>query len=281
MLKSNINVFILSLMFIFSCAPVMIDYHPSDNQKGVETRYVDGKKLATSKKPNSSLSIVSIKKSEYGGGVNKMQFLILDVLLKNNSTSESTFLPENVQVLGFSSENKMKVFETYRPNDFMAKVKRIQNIANAVHAMNSAIDNTNAGKTTSTTNTTSRSNINGQANSYGSISTNTGLYATGQSQTNISGSVNTVENSSTTTINHDAKRRADKESREELMRIKQMQNSENQSVFDMLLKANTIYPGQMVSGKIVVKYEPTYNKTLRINIPFSDDKHKIKYTMVN
>jgi len=274
------NILLATFFCIFSCAPAIINYHPSDNQNGVETRFVDGNKLATSNMPNSSVSVVSIKKMEYGGGVNKVKYLIVDLVMKNNSSTESNFLPENVQVLGFSSENKMKALKTYSPNEFIKKMKRIQSFANAAYAMSSSMDNMNAGKTTSTTNTTSSSNISGQANTFGSLSTNTGLYASGQSQTNISGTVNTTENSNTTTIDHDAKRRADKETQQELMKIRQMQNSNNQEISNMLLKANTLSPGQVVGGKVVIAYESTFNKTLQLNIPFSSDKHQIQYSMV-
>ncbi|MEL1231883.1 MAG: hypothetical protein VXA26_11265, partial [Candidatus Neomarinimicrobiota bacterium] len=238
----------LFMFFGFCCAPAVINYHPSSNQIGIETRYVDGNKLATSKLPNSSVSVVSVKKKEYGGGVNKVKFLIVDLVVTNSSSMETNFLPEDVQVLGFSSENKMKALKTYTHDEFMAKIKRIQKVANAAYAMSNSMSNINAGKTTSTTNTNSNSTVSGRANTFGSMSTSTGIYASGQSTTNIYGNVNTVENSTTTTIDHDAKRRADKETRQELRKIRQMQSSNNQEASNLLLKANTLSPGQVVSG---------------------------------
>tara|TARA_B100000519_G_scaffold11566_1_gene8917 strand:- start:852 stop:1703 length:852 start_codon:yes stop_codon:yes gene_type:complete len=263
-----------------SCAVPIIAYHPKENQNDVETRYVDGNKLATSTKPNSSLSVVSIKKFEYGGGVNKIKYLVVDVVLKNNSERESNFLPENVQVMAFNAENRMKALKTYRPNEFLGKMKKIQRIANAAQAMGNAMDNVNAGKTTSTTTSSSSSNITGSSNTTGSFSTNTGLYGSGQSQTQLTGNVNTSASSNTTTIDHDAKRRAEKESAQELMKIREMQNSQSREMESLLLKANTLSPGQVVGGKLVIEYSSSYNQSLQLKIPFSSDSHEIQYSLV-
>ena len=35
------NILLATFFCIFSCAPAIINYHPSDNQNGVETRFVD------------------------------------------------------------------------------------------------------------------------------------------------------------------------------------------------------------------------------------------------
>ena len=40
--------------------------------------------------------------------VNKIKYLDVDVVLKNSSERESNFLPENVQVMAFNAENRMK-----------------------------------------------------------------------------------------------------------------------------------------------------------------------------
>ena len=267
-------------ILINSCAAPIIVYQPKENQNDVGTRYVDGNKLATSTKPNSSLSVVSIKKLEYGGGINKIKYLVVDVVLKNNSDQESNFLPENVQVMAFNSENRMKALKTYQPNEFLNKVRKIQNITSAVYAIGSAVENENAGKTTSTTTSSSSSTITGSSNTTGSFSTNTGLYGSGQSQTQLRGNVNTTGTSNTTTIDHGAKRRAQKETEQELMKIREMQNSNTQEMETLLLKANTLSPGQVVGGKLVIEYSSTYNQALQLIIPFSSDTHEIQYSLI-
>ena len=267
-------------ILINSCAAPIIAYHPKENQNDVETRYVDGNKLATSTKPNSSLSVVSIKKLEYGGGLNKIKYLVVNVVLKNNSEQESNFLPENVQVMAFNSENRMKALKTYQPNEFLNKIRKIQKIASAAYAIGSAMENEKAGKTTSTTTSSSSSTITGSSNTTGSFSTNTGLYGSGQSQTQLRGNVNTTGTSNTTTIDHGAKRKAQKETQEELMKIREMQNSNTQEIETLLLKANTLSPGQVVGGKLVIEYSSTYNQALQLIIPFSSDTHEIQYSLV-
>ena len=267
-------------ILINSCAAPIISFYPNDNQKNVETRFVDGNKIATSTMPGSSVSVVSIKKLEYGGGVNKIKYLVVDFVLKNNGEQESNLLPENIQVKGFNSENGMKALTTYRPNEFLKKVKRVQMIANVGTAMGSVVEDLDAGKTSSTTNTSSTSTISGSSNTVGSFSTNTGLYGSGQSQTQLRGTVNTNETSSSTVIDHDEKRRAEKESQQELMKIREMQNSSNQQIESMLLKANTISPGQVVGGKVVIEYSSTYSQELQLKIPFSTDMHEIYYSIV-
>lgn len=267
-------------LLINSCAAPIIAYQPKENQNNVETRYVDGNKLATSSKPNSSLSVVSIKKFEYGGGINKIKCLVVDIVLKNNSEQESNFLPENVQVIAFNSEHRMKVLKTYRPNEFLSKVRRIQAIANAAYALGSTMENIDAGKTTSTTKSSSSSTVTGSSNTTGSFSTNTGLYGSGQSQTRLTGNVNNSGTSNTTTTDHDAKRRAEKETEQELRKIREMQNSQSQDMESMLLKANTLSPGQVVGGKLVVEYSSSYNQALQLKIPFSSDAHEIQYSLI-
>ena len=153
-------------------------------------------------------------------------------------------------------------------------------IANVGTAMGSVVEDLDAGKTSSTTNTSSTSTISGSSNTVGSFSTNTGLYGSGQSQTQLRGTVNTNETSSSTVIDHDEKRRAEKESQQELMKIREMQNSSNQQIESMLLKANTISPGQVVGGKVVIEYSSTYSQELQLKIPFSTDMHEIYYSIV-
>jgi len=279
----NIRLFVVMpiiTIFIYSCAAAVIAYHPKDNQNDVQTRFVDGNKLATSTKPGSSVSIVSISKSQIGGGVNKLKFLVVDLVLKNNSEKELNFSPQDVQVLALNSENKIKTLKTYSPKQFIKKIKRVQNIANAANAMGNSLQNIDAGKTTSTTTTSSISKINGTANTSGSFSTNTGLYGSGQSNTQLSGNVKTNETSNTTTIDHDAKKRADKENQQELRKIREMQNSNNQQLEAKLLKINTLSPGQVVGGKVVLEYSSSYNQALQIKIPFSNDIHDIEYSIV-
>ena len=72
----------------------------------------------------------------------------------------------------------------------------------------------------------------------------------GQSQTQLTRNVNTRANSNTTTIDYDATRRAEKESAQELMKIREMQNSQSLEMESLLLKANTLSPGQVVGGEI-------------------------------
>tara|TARA_B100001971_G_C17723063_1_gene302156 strand:- start:3 stop:530 length:528 start_codon:yes stop_codon:yes gene_type:complete len=174
----------------------------------------------------------------------------------------------------------MKALKTYQPNEFLNKIRKIQKIASAAYAIGSAMENEKAGKTTSTTTSSSSSTITGSSNTTGSFSTNTGLYGSGQSQTQLRGNVNTTGTSNTTTIDHGAKRKAQKETQEELMKIREMQNSNTQEIETLLLKANTLSPGQVVGGKLVIEYSSTYNQALQLKIPFSSDVHEIHYSLI-
>ena len=275
------NFFFLLVVFNSCTAPAVINFQPKDNQANVETRYVDGNKLATSKQGKSALSIVSIKKHEYGqGAMTKVKYLVIDLVLNNMSNENANFLPENVKVMAFNSENKMKALKTYRPDEFLAKIQRIQNWNNVGYAMSAAVDNSKAGKTTSTTNTTSNTNISGTSRTTGSFSTNVGLYGSGQSRTNLTGNINSNETSSTTTVDHGAKIKAQRESERELRAIREMQKSTNQELESMLLKANTLSPGQVIGGKIIVEYSSTHNQALYLTVPFSSDTHEVEYSLL-
>jgi len=274
-----INATILILFFI-SCVAPILSYQVKSNQEGIETRYIDGNKVATSKKPNSSLFITSIKKNEYGGGINKVKFLIADIVIKNNSENEVNFIPENVKAIGFNSENQQKVLKGIRPDNFLKKMRKIQAISNAAQAIGGAMSNMDAGKTTSTTNSSSNTSVTGNSNTYGSFSTNSGYSGSGQAQSQFSGTSKTSGSSTTTTIDHDARKKADKEAQQELLKIREMQRSHTQSVESMLLKANTLAPGQVIGGKLIIEYSSSHNKSINIDVPFSSDNHRIKYSLV-
>jgi hypothetical protein len=284
--KNIFQLFILTftiIVMLSSCSSSVpkIIYKVKENQDGIKTRFIDGDKIATSTKPSSTVLMKNINKYKYGSGFSEMNYYVINIDLINNSDQEINLIPENIVVNAFDNVNNMKTLKIYKPDEFLKLARKVQGRSRMIYALASSASNSNAGKTTSSTNASSNTSINGSSRTTGSLNTNTGLYATGQSQTQLQGNVNSRGASRTTTIDYDAKNRAKKQSDQKISDAYKAQEKGNDEVVSEMLKANTLFPGQKVVGKIFVEYIAGYDKSLAIKIPFSNDTHEIHYSVIN
>ncbi len=200
--------------------------------------YNSGYEVGLSKK--TALVGVSGEKTSDG-------YLRVWVYCRNDGAEPLNLIPENVSVQGYGYGGQRALF-VYPPDRFLRKLRNSQAWALALQRLSSGIDAYNAGNKSSTTYSSSYNS------NYGS----------------------TYGTSTTYSYDNAAAYQARAKNQELLNHQEAQYNSIYNAVENGILKSVTLFPGQFISGNVMVKYSMNYSDSLLILVPVGNDVHKIK-----
>jgi len=237
---------ILFLIIFLSSCTTSYFLKPELNDDNDEIVYIDGKEVIISRGVTFGVALYGYKSTNGE--------LILHVLYKNvDPENRYNIIPENIQVIGHNSQGISKIFKVYSADEYIRKMKNAQAWALAFQAMAGSMEAYQAGKQTT--------------NTYGS------LY--GSDGTSYSGY------SSSTTYDYSAQAEANARNNAELQKTASQYSQTRSSTEQGLLKANTVFPDQMVEGNIMVKIDEFYTSKFLITIPAGQDEHKFIFLPKN
>lgn len=136
------------------------------------------------------------------------------------------------------------------PKRYLKKMQNRQNLALALSAFGKAMEDIDAGTSTTTA----------YGSAYGSDGTSYNFYG------------------STTTSDESEKRAAQAENQRELSHEARQAALYRNNVKEGLLMKTTLFPGSHIGGNIIIKYK-SYDK-YRIEIPVGNDVHKIDFQLI-
>ncbi len=177
----------------------------------------------------------------------------IDIIITNNSIIPIEFDPTEIGAVMTDNSNKRKSVKVWSCDEYMRKVRRNQNWTAAMVGFAEGMATANAGRTTSTT--TSNTYYHGYSNTYGNASAygSNGSYASGS----YSGYGNYSGNSfnTTTTNSYDASAAYQTRvlSQQRLAAFEAAQWQERVSKNEGYLKKTVVYPGESVSGYVLVE----------------------------
>ncbi len=232
-------IFCFLIIFISSCTTSYF-LKPELNDDNDEIVYIDGKEVIIS---HSVSFVVALY-----GYISTNSELIFHVLFKNiDPKNRYNIIPEDIQVIGYNSQGISKSFKVYSADEYIKKIRNSQTLALAFQAMAGSMEAYQAGKQTN--------------NTYGS------LY--GSDGTSYSGY------SSSTTFDYSAQAEANARNNAELQKTASQYSQIRSSTEQGLLKANTVFPDQVVEGNIVVKIDQIYTLKYEVLIPAGNDIHRV------
>jgi len=155
-------------------------------------------------------------------------------------------IPDSIQIV-YENERESGRLQVYSADQYLTKLQRRQNSAMFAKAFSDGFNAQNAAYTRTTT-TTSTLSLNG---SYAPVTT--------------------------TTVTYDASKAIEANARSQ-QEMNQMSNNfyqHKQSLNQVLLRTNTLFKGQSVEGKVIVKSNSFYDPdVLYIMVPFAGEEHK-------
>ncbi len=187
-------------------------------------------------------------------------FFKVNIMISNNSLEEIVFTPE-YDLMAYTINRKGKVFlEVFSANKYMTRVKSRQTLATAMTAIGEVARNQNAGYSASTTQTNQV--YGGNINSYGvaaaagaavgtggaAVGVGVGAYA---SNTSYIGASSTT--STTVSYSALAEYQQDILMEQKLDKYAEGLLNERDALEKGYLETTTIYPGESISGYVMVK----------------------------
>lgn len=213
---------------------------PTLDEKQVE--YKDGKAWSYYNKNGIMVSLTNNKVRDYG------KYFQIPVIITNNSMYPIDFNPDNTTATLTDKKGIERVLKVYSAEEYMKKVKRIQNWDMALTGFSEGLAAANAGYSSSTTNTSysDKTVSKGKASAYGSGGSAYGKY---------SGKTSSQGQSSSTTTSYDgaAAYQARIIADERVAAYENALLSERAAKDEGYLKRTTIYPGETISGYIHIE----------------------------
>ncbi len=221
---------------------------PNELDEGQRIIYVEGYEAIMEECPlgeNNGLTV-----SVFGYPTNKV--IALNVFFGNATDQPIDVLPDTIIFEGLSDQG-VKRLKVWEANEYIRRVKRIQNTALVLQAIGGAMEATSSGYSTTSTYGSYRG-----SSSYGSFS---GTYS-GYSST------------------YDSSKVAEANARNSAAIAAQAQANANNLAYPeaVLLKRNTLMPGNYISGAVYCEREicPLY----RVSIPFGNELFMFSFKLI-
>lgn len=239
----KISLIIISLTFL-GCSSTYYLSPIIEENENLEMIYIQGREVAISQLENSVMAFY---------GVNDGNEITLSTLFVNESDGFINVFPEDVVINGETVDGRFIRLQTYEPEKYLRKVKRRQNTALFLSAMGHAINDSNAGTSTTT--------------SSGSVS-------------GSDGSVYNYYGNSVT--NDESKKREAQSASQEQINNQALQNElYRSSLKDGMLLKTTLFPGARIEGDIKIKINTSHAyKKFYLEFRFGDEHHRIPFTLV-
>ena len=239
----KISLLLISITFLGCSSSYYLSPIIEENEN-LDMIYVQGREVAISYKDSSMVAVY---------GVNDGKEITIRTLLINDSDEFINVFPEDVVINGENEDGMFVRFETFEPERYLRRVKRRQNTALFLTAMSNAINDANAGTSTTTSSGT------------------------------VSGSDGTMYNYFGTSVTEDeGKRRESQRASQEQLNNQALQNElyRNSLRNGMLLKT-TLFPGAYIEGDIKIKHNKRYHYNhLQLEVPFGEERHIIPFEFV-
>jgi len=240
-MKNLCSLLIISF-FAISCSTTAYISPQKNAENGVGKFLSNGKEVGLSVRDSSTVAFY---------GKRKKREITLFVLFRNESQGKYiNIFPKNVKVYGVNPDGSSDQLHTYNPQKYLKRMRNRQNLALALSAMGKAMEDYDAG-TSSTT-------------SYGTVNSSDGT------------SYNYYGTSTTT--DESEKRAAQAENQRQLSRQARQAALYRNSVKNGLLMKTTLFPGSYVAGNIIVKFK-SYDK-YRLVVPVGNEMHEISFKLV-
>ena len=242
-------VLILILVMIGCSTSFKLSIRESENP-GIKKIYYSGFEEAVSVK--DSIEICTT------GGKTEDGYLQLWVYCKNNKKEKTiNLIPEDITVWAYNDDfDKIKLY-VYPADKFLKKLRNAQEWALIGQRITAALDSYNAGQKTSTT----------YGTSYGNVYDSKGNYYSGS----VTGTY--------TTNTYDAQ--AASETRAKNQQILNQQTAQYNSIYNAvdhgILKSVTLFPGQQISGNVMIDYSSNYSESFHVFIPIGNNYHRIVF----
>ncbi|MFP8490008.1 hypothetical protein ACKGJO_13045 [Gracilimonas sp. Q87] len=240
-MKNLISLLLFSL-FIASCSTTSYVSPKKDTKNGVGKFLSEGKEIALSVEDSSTVAF-------FGERENKE--ITLFVFFKNESQEQYiNVFPEDVKVYGIESDGSTKQLHTYNPKRYLKKMRNQQNLALALSAFGKAMEDMDAGTSTTTT----------YGTAYGSDGTSYNYYG------------------NSTTTDESEKRAAQAENQRQLNKQARQAELYRNSVKEGLLMKTTLFPGSYIAGNIIFKHK-SFSK-YRLEVPVGDEIHEVYFELI-
>ena len=240
-MKNLFTLLVFSLFFI-SCSTTAYISPEKDLKNGVGKFFLEGEEVAMSVEDSSTVAFY---------GKRHKREITLYVFLKNNSENEYiNILPQNVKVYGIDSDGSSQQLHTYRPKKYLKRLENRQNLALALSAMGKAMEDIDAGTSTTTE----------YGSAYGSDGTSYNYYG------------------SSTTTDQSEQRAAQAENQRELSQQARQSALYRKSVKRGLLMKTTLFPSSHIGGNIIIKYK-SYDR-YRVEIPVGNETHEVDFQLI-
>lgn len=257
---------IISILIFISACNTSYYLKPTVSGDSYDVYYNNGIQIVISQAKNSTL-FAYIKRNQGDLNIN------LEVL-NNNIDNRFDFIPhEHVSITG-DKNGKSSNLKVYDPVKYLKRMKRRQNTALILSAVAAGMENAQKGTTYSTSNTNTSTTFSGTGssntsgfvgNTYGNVNT----------QTRVSGNVNSRSTTYTTTYDQskvdEANWRSEQELRQQAASYENMLNATEAG----LIKIVTLFPEQKVSGIIKAKHKKFDNYTMEVTL--GNDTHVITF----
>lgn len=238
-MKHKTYLLLIALTILLSaCSSKTLYYRPTPATTDPNNIFISsGISFAVSKMTNSTVTISAIRPA---GGQLELYVAYSNLLLDRTDAN-----PDSIQIV-YENERESGKLQVYPVDQYLTKLQRRENFAIAAKAFSDGYNAENAAYTRSTTTSSTIS----PSGSYVPVTT--------------------------TTVTYDASKAIEANDRSQQER-NQMSNDFNQykqSLNQVLLRTNTLFKGQSVEGRVVVRSTGINADVLYIMVPFAGEEHK-------
>jgi hypothetical protein len=233
---------LVSIALVLSACNPGFYYKPDPLTTDPKNTFIsEGITTAISQTPFTRVFVSAVKPA------NNQLKLIIDY--KNDGLERVDANPDSIKVI-VKYEGKSYYLHVYSANEYLKKLQRQQNFALLMQGVAAGYNNAQAGYSRSTTTTTTTS-----PNGYYHVNTST-----------------------TTTYDANKVIAANLQSSQEIQQTANNYANYNQSISNELIRANTLFRGESVSGYVMVNTSKSFDEKIIIEVPFGNDIHK--FTLV-
>jgi hypothetical protein len=207
--------------------------------KNVEMVYIQGEEVGVSDMSGSRVAFYGMKEKKT---------LEMFVFVKNYSDKDVNVIPENIEIYKVGEDGSRSQIKTYEPNEYIRLLQRQHNTALMFSALGKAMEDINAGESTSTVSGTG-------SDAYGTYT--------------YGGTV--------TTTDYGEKARANSENNAQISQEARQAELLRTSVKNGLLLKTTLFPDAYISGNVMFKYKS--GSKFIMKVPVGDEIHEVWFTI--
>ncbi len=172
--------------------------------------------------------------------------LKLVIAYQNYGLDRVDVIPDSIKVM-VTDGDKTKYLAVYPADQYLKKLQHQQNFALVMQGLSAGFTNSQAGYSRSTTTTVSPTGT------------------------------NYVSTSTTTTYDANKVAEANRKTSQEIEQAANNNANYNQSINQGLIRTNTLFKGQSISGYVVINTSNSFDRNITIEVPFGNDLHKFTF----